>query len=332
MTIFKTLITFIFCLSIILLYTGCGSDPAAEGEKAMQNGEYALAVKHFMEAKKKNPQNQTYDEKIALALMHRGEELFGRTKNIKSLSGNFEKGLEYIPEEPSPEFKKEYSKILYVIGKAYLETKPENEKQKKEFLTMGMDYLEDAVYNDETNEEANKLLTDFKSKNFKKMMDRGMEYFNRAKKTDSGDDYLSAEYYFKKAVDFDPENKEAQTYLSKTRKITMTILNYQEDLTFGIAADQRNSDNLVLEIVMQNFTNTPFKIIVDNFELIDQEGNSYPIDKERTKKYASILKDQEIKGGKQVKGVMAFTLPKTIKLECISYTRENGEVVKKYFP
>jgi tetratricopeptide (TPR) repeat protein len=328
----NTLVTVSLCYLIFLLFIGCGSDPAVEGQKALNNGEYAQAILKFNEAKKKDPNNTTYDEKIALAFMLQGKKLYERTKNIQSFSGNFDKGFSFIPEEPSTEFRIEFSKILFSIGKGYLDTSPENEIQKQEYLTKGMDYLESAVANDEKNEEAKDLLVDFKSKNLNKMMDKGKEYYNKAKKTGNNDLYLTSEYYFKKAVYFDPDNQEAKEYLSKIRKETMKILNIQEDLTFAIADQLRNPDNLMLDLDIHNYTDFSLPISVNNFELKDIDGNTYSLDKVTMNKFPRILKDQEVGGGKTVSGIIAFKVTKNVKLESISYTRDNGEMVKKYFP
>jgi hypothetical protein len=164
------------------------------------------------------------------------------------------------------------------------------------------------------------------------MMEKGREYFNNARKTGNNDLYLTAEYYFKKAVYFDPDNKEAQEYLSKTREKTISILNIQEDLALAIVDQLRNQNNFILDIGMHNYTNFPVSINIDNFELKDIEGNTYHLDEEMMNKFPNKLKGQEIKGGETIKGFIAFKVAKNTKLESISYTRETGEVVKKYFP
>jgi tetratricopeptide (TPR) repeat protein len=329
---FTELITMMLSYFILLIFVNCGGDPAVEGEKALKKGEYPQAILKFSEAKKKNPDNTVYNEKIALAYMLQGKKLYERTNNIQSFVGNFDKGFSFIPEETSPEFRKEYSKILFSIGKAYLDASPENEIQKQEYLTKGMDNLESAVANDETNEEAVNILKSFKTNNLTKMMEKGKEYYNNAKKTGNNDLYLTAEYYFKKAAYFDPDNKEAQGYLSKTREQTISILNIQEDLALAIIDQLRNADNFILDIGMHNYTNIPISIDIDCFELNDFEGNVYQLDKETMNKFPNRLKNQEIQAGETVKGYIVFKIAKNIKVESISYRQESGQIIKKYFP
>ena len=128
----KIISSFIILCCLAFLTIQCGSDPAVEGDNAFKSANYNLAVKHFLDARKQNPaEKQTYEEKIALSYMLRGKSLYEKSRNIKSFSGNFEKSLEYIPENPSDFFKKEYSEILFALGNGYLQSKPENEIQKR---------------------------------------------------------------------------------------------------------------------------------------------------------------------------------------------------------
>jgi tetratricopeptide (TPR) repeat protein len=220
---------------IIFILSQCGSNPAEEGEQAFQKGNYNLAIKHFLEARKQDPSNNILNEKIALAYMYRGEELFSKTKNIKSFSGNFEKSNDFIPENPSVEFKENYSKILYSLAKGYNDSNPQNDIEKEEFLNKSITYLEEATFQDESNSQAAELLEQIKTENFQKMLDKGKDFHNKARKQGKNDLYFTAEYYYKKAAYFDIHNEEAKKLLSKTRGKTLSILNIQEDLAIAIA-------------------------------------------------------------------------------------------------
>ena len=110
-----------FVLSVILISFSfslfyCGGNPAEEAEKAFQSGNYKMAIQLFGKAREQDPNNQTYDEKIALSFMHRGLDFFKKTNNIKAFAGNFEKASEYIPESPSAEFKISYSAMSRHFG------------------------------------------------------------------------------------------------------------------------------------------------------------------------------------------------------------------------
>jgi hypothetical protein len=138
----------------------CGSDPAIEGDKAFQNENYNIAIKHYLQAVKDKPEEkQVFEEQIALSYMLRGQKLYSRSKNVKAFSGNFEKGAGYIPVEPSKKFNQEYSKVLFDLAVAYLSSRPENEIQKEEYLNKAIGYLEDANVYDNTNSSADSLFS-----------------------------------------------------------------------------------------------------------------------------------------------------------------------------
>ncbi len=182
MKLFKKLFYVIIILSFALLNLYCGSDPVAEANKAFESGNYAQALKLFLEAKAKNPQDQSITEKIALIYMHRGQELYQKSNNIKSFSGNYDKALTYIPENPNEEFKKPYSKLLLALARGYLNSKPQNDIEKDDFLNKAIAYMEDAIYNDQNNTSAESLLTVVKTQNFQQMLDKGKEIYAQGKK------------------------------------------------------------------------------------------------------------------------------------------------------
>jgi hypothetical protein len=313
----------------------CGSDPAAEGDKAFESANYNLAIKHFLEARKANPtEAQTYEEKIALAYMLRGKSMFDRNKNVKSFSGNFEKSLEYIPGSPSDYFKKEYSKILFALGNAYQNARPENEIQKEEYLNKSIQYLEDALYNDENNSSADSLLAKIKVDNFQKMLNKGKDFYTKAGKTKNGDHYITAEYYFQRASYFDIYNDEAKKMLSKTRNKTLSVLNNREDFAMAVADMNRQSKSLILDLTIKNYATSPVSIDIKNFEIVDLDGKSYPLDKNMmdTKFKGKTLKNQELAELKFADGIIVFSISSRVKIEYLGYRLNEDETVKKYFP
>ena len=313
----------------------CGSDPAVEGEKAYESANYNLAIKHFLEARKSNPaEAQTYEEKIALSYMFRGKSLYEKSKNVKSFSGNFEKSLEYIPDDPSEFFKKEYSKILFALGNGYLQTRPENEIQKEEYLNKSIQYLEDALYNDENNSSADSLLEKIKLDNFQKMLNKGNDFYTKAGKTKNGDHYITAEYYFQRAFYFDIYNDEAKKMLSKTRKKTLSVLNNREDFAIAVADMNRQSKSLILDLTIKNYATSAVSIDIKNFEIVDLDGKSYPLDKNMmdTKFKGKALKNQKLAELKFADGILVFSISSKVKIDYLGYNLNEDETVKKYFP
>jgi hypothetical protein len=326
----------VFCLVIFFAFSMfyCGSSPAEEGENAFENGNYNLAIKLFLEAKKQNPDDNNINEKLALSYMFRGKDLFEKTKNIKSFSGNFEKATNFIPESSSQEFKKNYSNILYALANGYINSTPQNEIEKEEFLNKSITYLEDAIYQDENNSEAEGLLAQIKSDNFQKMLDKGTDFFNKASKQKKNDMFFTAEYYFKKAAYFDTHNEEAKTWLSKTREKTLSILDIQEDLSIAVADYVNQSGKFIIDLVMHNYGMDPVEIKLQNFELADLEGKTYTLDENyMNSKFAKKkVKNQKLAELKNIEGYLVFSVPSGTKIEYLGYKLNEEKIFKKYFP
>jgi len=323
----------IFSLSLMTIH--CGSDPAVEGDKAFESANYNLAIKHFLEARKSNPaEKQSYEEKIALSYMLRGKSLYEKSNNIKSFSGNFEKSLEYIPDTPSDYFKKEYSKILFSLGNGYLQARPENEIQKEDYLNKSIGYLEEAIAYDENNSSADSLLAKIKVDNFQKMLNKGKDFYTKAGKTKNGDHYITAEYYFQRAAYFDIHNEEAKKMLSKTRNKTLSVLNNREDFAMAVADMSRQSKSLILDLTIKNYATSPVDIDVANFEIVDLDGKTYPLDKNMmgTKFKGKGLKNQKLPELKFADGIIVFSISSKVKIDYLGYRLNEDETVKKYFP
>jgi len=331
----KKLSLLIILGGMIFFVSHCGSNPAEEGQKAFDSGNYNLAIKHFLEAKKTNPDmEQHYNEQIAVSYMKRGQELYDRSKNVKTFSGNFEKAQEYIPVSPSAEFKSAYSKILYTLADAYVTAKPENEIQKEEYLNNAIQYLEDAVYYDQTNKEAGDLLAKIKADNFQKMLNKGKDFYSKAQKTKNNDYYITAEYYFQRAANFDIYNKEAASMLSKTRAKTLSILNNREDFALAIGDMNRQPNDLILDLTIKNYSTSPVKVDLQKFTIVDKDGKIYPVDQNtmNEKFKDKKLNNQELPELKMINGFIVFSVPKKVTIDYLGYQLTEDKLVKKYFP
>jgi hypothetical protein len=321
-------------LLIFVLISSCGSDPIAEGEKAFQAEQYLQAVKFFNAAKLKDPTNTLMDEKIALCYMRHGEMLYNKSKNVKSFSGNFEKGTQVVPEKTSAEFKKEYSRLLFRLGEAYNNTKPENDLQKSEFLENTLNYLDQALYEDENNTAAAELLQSVQEANFEKMFTTGQEMFDKAEKTGNHDLYLSSEYYLKRAAKFAVDVTPVEKLLSKVRAKAISVPNISGEMGFAIADYDRQPTSTIIMVYLQNYISSPVTINLNNFELMDVEGNTYPLDQEMMAKVdpKQLLKAKAINEMEVAQGVIAFKVSKSVKLQSIGYILDSGKTVLKYFP
>jgi hypothetical protein len=147
--------------------------------------------------------------------------------------------------------------------------------------------------------------------------------------------YFSAEYYFKKAAYFDLHNEEVKALLSATRKKTLPVLNYRDDIALAIAETKRNKDKLILDIRIKNYLTDPFEVNIENFQIFDLEGNIYKIDQAWMAKNLgkNSLKNTKLDQNKTfVDGIIAITIPRKIKPEYLSYKIDDSKESKKYFP
>ena len=325
-------------LSILLLIGflwRCGGDPIAEGDKAYAEGNYNSALKSYFEAKKTQPDNQLIKEKIALAYTQRGLSLFEKTKNLNTFVGNHEKALDYVPESmTSPEFKKEYSKLLFKLAQAYYSTNAENPIQEELYFTKTLDYLDEALAMDDQNTVADSMLTAIRETNFQKMFDKGETFFVQAQKEKTNAElYLNAEKYINRAVSFNPMNTKAQDYLKKVREKTLKILDLNKDIPLAIANMKRTKDYTLLDITVFNNLGEAVQFDPAKLKLIDVDNNAYELEVKETDKYDNALtKSVNMEPRKQIDGNVAFAAGKSIPLLCLEYELANGTISKKYFP
>ena len=329
---------FLLFASLILTFSffvSCGGNPEQEGDQAYAAGKYSRALSYYLEVKKSQPNNPKINEKIALTYMHKGLDLYQKRKNLAAFTGNFERGLEFIPEgNTSDSFKKEYSQLLYQIAMAYHNTPPANEIQKEQYFTKTLDYLEDALFYDENNSDARKALDDIKKANFQQTFDKGMKFYKQAKKEKSNLDlYLTAEFYFKRAVSFDPDNADAQKYLRKVRRKTLSILDYNWDFPFGVADKEYSGKHLLIAFSGINNTTEPFTFDPAKLKLYTRDGAEVSLDPEHTAKFKDgLTKPVELKPRQRIDGTVAYKISKRTAVDYLGYELEDGTVLKKYFP
>lgn len=328
----RNFVIFFIAISLAIVLMHCGGNSYEDGLNAFQKGEYNLAIKFLSDAKKANPENQVTNEKLALSYMLRGKDLYEKTKNLSSYTGNFSKGEDFIPIEPSAEFQTEYSDLLLDLANAYQNTTPENDVQKEDFLNKTISCLEGAVGYNPENVKAEELLNKIKSDNFKAILEKGKRLFAQAKKEDNKDLYFTAEYYFKKANNFDSENKEAFNFLSKTRKQTLDVLDVGQDFALAVADDQYSKGSYIFEIFIQNNSPNPVNISLANFVLMDINGETHPLDNSTMSKFKNVLVEKSLTDRKTISGIIAFKMKKKVKIDYIGYNLGDNKIAKKYFP
>jgi hypothetical protein len=324
--------SYLIIIGCMIVFLGCGGNSLEEGLNALEKEDYNLAIKHLSEAKNEQTDNPVINENLALAYMLKGKDLYDKRKNLSAFTGNFSKGEEFIPATPSQDFQVKYSDLLLEMANAYQNTVPENDVQKEDFLNKTIACLETALGYNPENTAADELLIKIKSDNFSQILDKGIRLYNQATKEDNKDLYFTAEYYFKKANNFDSENKEAANYLSKTRKKTLDVLDVAQDFSLAIADHQYSKGSYIFEIFIQNNSPNPIEIKHDNFILQDKSGNNYPLDKATMSKFKNILPEKSLTDRKTISGIIAFKMNKKVDLDFIGYQLSENKIAKKYFP
>ena len=328
----SALILTVFLLTIFQ----CGGSKLQEGDEQYASGQYTQAINSYLVYKKENPQATDVSSKIALAYFNKGKQLYDRSRNIDAFAGNYEKAQDYIDDSFTAEQKKEYSSLLYDLAIAYRKTRPNNDIQEEQYFNNTLDYLGMAIENDPQNMTADSMLNKIYVENFQKMFDKGVSYFNRAKKQKNNYDlYLNAEYYFKKAVRFDSSNEEAQKYLSDTRKETLGILENVQPLSFCVTGYKidNNKNTCYIAVAAKNYSNDPMTIDLNALTLNAADGKVFNVDMKKTAELEKALKENtEIKAYDIVEGQLVYNLEPDTKLEYMAYSYDDQKSVKKYFP
>jgi hypothetical protein len=314
---------------------GCGGNPEAEADALYKEGKYRQAISRYLAVKKSGKESPLLAEKIGLSYFHKGRNLYKKTKNVKSFSANFVKSQEYIDTDNlSDAAKKEYSFLLYELAKAYHTTQPSNEIQEKQYFDYTLNYMDEALFYDFENTEAENLLMQIKADNFQKMFDKGKQFYDKAQKEKNHSDlFLTAEYYLNKAVSFNPEADKAKKYLSKTRKRTLSIPDFDWLFPFAIGNKQYSGKSLFIAFTGFNNANDFYEFDPKKLVLIDLDENEYKIDLEKTGKFANGLTQKiRLKSGQRFDGDIAFNISKKVKIKGLAYHYSNNKTLLKYFP
>ncbi len=326
----KSLLLLSFIISLLL--ASCSSDPMQKGNKMMQEGQFVKALKEYNKVLQKNPSDMAAKEKIALATVKIGQKIYNRRKVLRSFTSYYEKSLSWVPENPSEDFKKEYSNILYELAEAHLKSEPKNNREKRERFDNVVMFFEDALFYNPENVKAQEALQKFQDDNFEEMFSKGKDYYTKARKQKNDLYYLNAEYYLKKAHEFKPDNKEIGKLLSKVRKINLNKINPDLDFPMAITGNLVKDGYTVLAVYLLNNSAADSDIKASYFKLYDKEGNEYT--GEISELFESPLKEGILASGKEIEGAVAFKTggKKIPLLDKLLFESPEGGQTLKYFP
>ena len=322
----------LFVLLLVFVVLSCSSDPIAEGDKLYQQGEYTQALKMYGEALKAQPQNMVLREKAALATVKVGQQLYQRRKVISPFAKRYEDCLALIPENPSPEFSKEFSMVLYELAMAYMAKKPQNNIEKRENFDKVLTYFDEALFYDPDNATADEALRKFQEEHFAEMLEKGNNYYAKARKEKNDLYYLNAEYYFKKANEFKPDDDESMKMLTKVRKINLDKINPDIDFPLAVSGSVVKDDYTGILVYLENRSSASINLLAVMFTLIDKESNEY--NGEATDVFNVTFKEGPLASAKSFEGAVSFkTGGKKIKsFEKLIFESPDGMQTIKYFP
>lgn len=315
----------------------CGVDLVEAGRKSFSNGDYTEAINYLTKAQKEDSSDHSNDNLIFLAYLYRGEELYQKTRNVKAFEGNFTEAQKYYPKYPTAEFNKKFVIMLLSLAKAYHKTKPRNVEEQEFYFENALKRVKQALVIDTTNIAADSMLALLKTEQFQNLVDKGENYFNRAGKTGNADLYFTAEYYLKEALEFEPENKKIDNLLKKIVQKTLPVLNYREDVSMAVAGFSRERKAIIMTISIKNYTTDPISLNLNNFNLVDNEGNKFNVNEDEMKK-RELFGETCIKNtilnqdNPSAEGIIAFDAPTDVNFAYINYRIDNSNFARKYFP
>jgi len=324
-------------LIITVFISHCGTDYAEEGKLAFNNGDYSQAIKHFTKAQEEDSTNRTYDKWICLAYLYRGEELFRKTRNIQAFSGNFESAQKYIPDPADSVFSATYNDMLIALANAYLIARPANEEEKEYNFDKAVNTVKQVLALDSTNTAAESLMVQLKEEHFQNLIDKGESYYKKAGRTGNADLYFTAEYYLKEALEFEAGNKKIGNLLYQIIQKTLPVLNYREGISMAVASVTSERKAIVINLSIKNYTADPLNLKLDNFILVDTEGNQYRVTEDEMKKHElfgeSIIKNGVLNAqSPSATGIIAFDAPPDTKIAYIQYQISTSKYARKRFP
>ncbi len=257
----------------IAIFLHCGKDPVTKGDEAFQQRQYGEAVLNYEEALKAQPENDAIRKKLAIANFKLGEQLFKARHVIRAYEGRIKEGLKYAPKTPDAEFKRALSDAYLGVALAYKQTPPKNPTQREMFFQKTLEYLEKAQQADPTNTAAQEAYQQFVEENFENMLNKGIAAYKKGKK-DPGQ-YLIAEYYLEKALQFKPDHPQAKKYLRLARKGGLDVLDMSKKYPIAITSQKRIKDWYAIFVVVRNNTPQDITVSPENFVLLAADESEY---------------------------------------------------------
>ncbi len=268
----RPIFSFIGWFAMLLLLAGCGSDPVQKGDNAFQEGNYGAAVLQYEKALQEQDTPEIR-KKLAIANFKLGELLYKRRHVIRAYEGRIKEGLKYAPQNPDAELKRALSNAYLGVALEYKNLPPKNPTQREQFFQKTLEYLEKAVQTDPQNTKAQQAMAQFTEENFEKMLNRGIRAYKKGK-SDPGQ-FIIAEYYLEKALNFKPNHPEAQKYLKLARKGGLDVLDMSKQYPIAITSQKWIQGAYAIYVVVRNNTRNAITVAPENFILLASDESEY---------------------------------------------------------
>jgi len=309
-------------IAFILLFSGCSKGLMESGDEAFQQQNYTEALKYYLEAAKQSPDDPALKEKIVLSYFRDGELFYEKRQSVKGFEARVNSGLEYFPENPSPEVLKATGDVYVKLAIAYKVSKADNPFQQKKNFESALECLEKALEYDPTNADANQAMRRFKEENFNEIFEKGMAAYKKGNSDPL--QYVTADHYLTNATFLDPNHAEAAKYLSLTRKRALNLLDPGLTVPIAVTDQMENTDYVAYLVVVYNLLPENLSVSAGNFYLIKKDGKE--IRGKTSGQFSTALVDKTIRNGEETAGVVAFPLPADKNFARLEF-RKNGKML-----
>jgi len=315
----------------------CSENIIEKGKKAFIEKNYNEAINLLTSPEIELQKRTKYVNEITvLAFMYRGQELYNKTKNIKSFTGNYQSGKKYLPDSTTNQFDQEYSKLLTSLAEAYSKTKAENDIEQDKFNKNSIEIVNLAIHYDSLNTSAHELHDELKNRNFLDLLNKAKSYYSKAQKLNDPDLYFAAESFLNDASEYDPDHEEVRSLRRKIKKSTLGILNFNDGVALAVTDQLYDKEKLVMLLAVKNYKNKSVSVSPEKIELADIKGNTYEPDTEEMKVRElfgqKIIKSKNLNNSDPyTEGIIAFDVPKNIIISYIALKENGKEISRKYF-
>lgn len=293
--------SFLIILMLSLL-VACDNDPIQKGDEAFKKDQLLDAQKYYEQALEENPGDDLLKEKLMITYFRTGENFYQTRKLVSAYEGQVRQGFAYLPEVLSDSLKKVIATRLLKLAEAFREAPAENEYAKKEYEDKAVHYLRTALEYDSTNTAVYDVLQSIKGEEVSNLIKKGLLYQQAGEK--KGENYFVADYYFLKALELDPKNKEAATNLRLNRQKALAIYNYEQFIPIKILKQSTIGELLVFEIKILNNTNRIIDLKGDGFTLVASDGTK--LGGFFSEVFEMPYLTKRLSSGQEAKGVVSF--------------------------